>query len=373
MDKKKVKKNSTKTVNKIDFSILSIKELYKIAEKNNIKNYNSMTENDLIDKFKKIKRLDLNCLTVKELKLLAKSNNIKKYYKKNKNDLILSLNSLNLKKRSKFYILYIVIYLIILNTLLVVILNSFFSIFEWQKDNEKNEEILDSVIEDVKINKIDEEGDLINSPDDIKDPYWDYIKLPFYDVDIKELKKKNKDTVGFIHVKNTNINYPVVKTTNNEFYLTHSFDKSKNTGGWVFMDYENSINPLSDNTVIYGHNRKNNTMFSTLNNTLTKEWQSNDDNYVIWLSTEKENLLFQIFSIYTIKSESYYITTNFNTIKEKQAWINTMKKRNIAPIKTSVNANDTILTLSTCNKNNNKMRVVVHAKLIKRLEKNPNN
>ena len=166
-------------------------------------------------------------------------------------------------------------------------------------------------------------------------------------------------------MKNTNIKYPVVQANDNNYYLTHSFDKIENNAGWIFMDYRNNINALDDNTIIYGHSRIDGSMFGTLQNTLSNNWQSDQDNYVIFMSTPKENMVFQIFSIYTIKSESYYITTQFNNNYEKEKWINTMKKRNIAPINTEVNINDKFLTLSTC-KNNQDERIVIQAKLIKK-------
>ena len=80
---------------------------------------------------------------------------------------------------------------------------------------------------------------------------------------------------------------------------------------------------------------------------------------------EKENLVFQIFSIYTIASENYYIETDFSSSADKEKWLNTMKERNTTSFNTSVNTNDKILTLSTC-QNNNGGRIVVQAKLIKR-------
>ena len=131
------------------------------------------------------------------------------------------------------------------------------------------------------------------------------------------------------------------------------------------MDYRNNITDLSDNTVIYGHGRLDETVFGSLKNTLTKTWQANKENYVIWLTTEKENLVFQIFSIYTIASENYYIETDFSSSADKEKWLNTMKERNTTSFNTSVNTNDKILTLSTC-QNNNGGRIVVQAKLIKR-------
>ena len=127
----------------------------------------------------------------------------------------------------------------------------------------------------------------------------------------------------------------------------------------------NNIDNLSDNTVIYGHGRLDKTVFGSLKNALNKSWQNNKDNYIIWLSTEKENMMFQIFSIYTIEKESYYIETNFKTTKDKETWLNTMKERNKGIKTTDVSSTDKILTLSTC-ENAYGGRIVVHAKLIKR-------
>ena len=131
------------------------------------------------------------------------------------------------------------------------------------------------------------------------------------------------------------------------------------------MDYRNHIDELEDNVIIYGHARADGTMFGSLKNVLESSWQEERDNYVIFLSTLKENLLFQIFSIYTIQSESYYIQTSFSSKAQKQIWIDTMKKRNIAPIQVDVDVNDKILTLSTC-KDTQGGRIVVHGKLIKK-------
>ena len=248
---------------------------------------------------------------------------------------------------------------------LTIILISSFKIYNWQKDNNKIKNIDKNIKKDIKVKENNNDGELVNQPKEKESDYWYYVKLPFYEVDFNSLVEKNNDTVAFIHMKNTNINYPVVQTNNNDYYLTHAFDKSKNSAGWVFMDYRNNISNLNDNTVIYGHGRIDKTVFGSLKNSLNKSWQANKENLAIWLSTKNQNLLFQIFSIYTIKSENYYITTNFENTEKKQTWLNTMKERNIAAIDNSVNINDKILTLSTC-KNNSGDRIVVQAKLIKR-------
>lgn len=241
---------------------------------------------------------------------------------------------------------------------------SLYTLVTWQLDNNKIKN-LHSEIDDISNGEfIKDKGDAFNPPNDKDSDYWYYIGLHFYNVDFEELLKKNKDTVAFIHMENNNINYPVVQSKDNSYYLTHAFDKSYNEAGWVFLDYRNNINSLSFNNIIYGHGRLNKTVFGSLKDTLDKEWQSNKDNLAIYISTPNENMIFQIFSIYTIKSESYYINTLFNNKNEKSKWLDTMIQRNTSAINTSVDTNDKILTLSTC-LDDNGGRVVVQAKLIK--------
>ena len=269
-----------------------------------------------------------------------------------------------IKKKKKLVLKTWVLKVLIVLFSLTLIL-SLLKIYFWAQDNKKIVDITKEINEIVTPTPIEEEGELINPPEDKANDYWDYVKLPFYEVDFTALKEKNPDTIAFIHMQGNNINYPVVQTDNNDYYLKHAYDKSKNSAGWVFMDYRNNITDLSENTVIYGHGRLDETVFGSLKNTLTKTWQANKENYVIWLTTEKENLVFQIFSIYTIPSENYYIETDFSSSADKEKWLNTMKERNTTSFDTSVNTNDKILTLSTC-QNNNGGRIVVQAKLIKR-------
>ena len=246
-----------------------------------------------------------------------------------------------------------------------IIVFSTYNIFKWCIDNIKIKNLNKKIEENANIYNNNRQGELVNPPNNKNSNYYHYVSIPFYQVKFSILSSFNNDTVAFIYMKNTNIKYPVVQASDNNYYLKHSFDKTENNAGWIFMDYRNNINNLDDNTIIYGHSRIDGSMFGSLQNTLSNNWQSDQDNYVIFLSTPKENMIFQIFSIYTIKSESYYITTQFNNNNEKEKWINTMKKRNIAPINTEVNIKDKFLTLSTC-KNNQDERIVIQAKLIKK-------
>ena len=128
------------------------------------------------------------------------------------------------------------------------------------------------------------------------------------------------------------------------------------------MDYKNKLDGTDKNIVIYGHNIKDGSMFGTLKNILDEEWYNNEENYIIDLTTEKEELKYQVFSIYKIKNEDYYIDTEFKNDEYKK-FVKKLKDRSIKDFGIEVTENDSILTLSTC-ADNNKYRVVLHAKRI---------
>lgn len=250
----------------------------------------------------------------------------------------------------------------------VIIVVNLITIFDWGKDNKKINDLKDDINEIVDVKEIEEEGEVVNPPPEKESDYWYYVKVPFYDVDFSGLLEKNSDTIAYINVRGTNVNYPVVQTNNNEYYLTHAFDKSYNDAGWVYMDYRNNKNFTDFNTIIYGHGRLNKTVFGSLKTLLNKSWQNNKDNYILAISTPSVNYIYQIFSIYTIPTETYYIQTSFKDDNRRNLWISEMNKRNTSIINSPANINDKIITLSTC-LNDDGMRVVVHAKLIKQLEK----
>ena len=233
--------------------------------------------------------------------------------------------------------------------------------------NKTNDEIKE--IEDVaEIKEVpdSEETEIIEQPEEIPEsnPYWDYIKMNLISVNFDELLKLNNETKGWIQVNGTNSNYPFVQTDNNDYYLTHSYNKNYNQAGWVFMDYRNDTENLDRNTILYAHGMNNKTMFGSLRNILSSSWYNNTNNHIIKLSTPTENTLWQVFSVYHIETTNDYIQTEFATDKEYQNFLNMLKGRSAVEFDTTVNATDKILTLSTCYNKTDK--VVMHAKLIKR-------
>ena len=264
-----------------------------------------------------------------------------------------------------------------LNIILVISVSIFvictFNILKWLIQNSKSNNILEETIEIAKIEEIN--GDVIeqiNPPiqkelysSDYANDYFYYMSIPFVSVDFEELKNKNSDTVAWLKVMGTDVNYPVVQTSDNSYYLTHAYDHTNNSAGWIFGDFRCDFEEFGRNTIIYGHSRRNNTMFGSLLGTTNKNWCSNRDNTIVHLSTPKYNTMWQIFSIYTIEKEAEYLTTYFETEEIYSSFLNNMKDRSIFNFNCNVDNNDRILTLSTCAKDD-KYRVVIQAKLIKR-------
>lgn len=277
-----------------------------------------------------------------------------------------------MKHKIKLKNLVLIILLIIF---IFIFIFSSLKIIKWYQDGSNVKKQTKEIISKVKIEtKKDTKNTIIVNEEDNKqinnndeNLYYKYIKMDLMDADISSLKSQNDDVVGWLKVNGTNINYPFVQTDNNDFYLTHDFNKRKNACGWVFMDYRNNVKAFDKNTIIYAHGRADNIMFGTLKNVLSSSWQTNTDNYVIKLSNVYENTLWQIFSVYKIPTTNDYLKITFVNDAEFKDFTDKLIKRSTFNFNTSVSKNDKILTLSTCYNDQDKM--VVHAKLIKYEEK----
>lgn len=277
-----------------------------------------------------------------------------------------NLSNMEYKQKKKLKLKKVIIFVFFILFLSIFIFSAY-KVYSWYIDNKKIDDISKDVIKDTSVKeKADSlNTENINPPTDIYDDYWNYIKLSLLEVDFNELLNKNSDTVGWIQVNGTNINYPVVQTIDNSYYLNHAYDKSLNDAGWIYMDYRNDAVNFNQNTIIYAHSRYNGTMFGSLKNILNSSWYTNKENHIIRLSTPTENTMWQVFSVYTIPKESYYITTSFNSNETYSKFLNTIKSRSEVEFSGTVNTNDRVLTLSTCQDNFGN-RIVMHAKLIKK-------
>ena len=252
-------------------------------------------------------------------------------------------------------------------TSIILFILSTYLIVSWLIEDISSKKTLNNILNSTSITETSDSNNtqLVNPPLTTDNDYWDFIKTPLINVDFNNLLKINKDTVAWITVNNTNINYPVVQASNNNYYLKTSFDGSSNRAGWIFADYRNNMNSFDKNTIIYGHNRLNEIMFGSLKNILQSNWYTNKYNHIIRLSTPTQNTMWQVFSVYKIKPETYYISTTFSTDEEYNKFLNVINSRSIYDFNVHLSTLDKILTLSTCSNTRDSGRIVLHAKLIK--------
>lgn len=265
----------------------------------------------------------------------------------------------------------------VLSTIILIIILMVLAIFgvnyykEW-----KDEGIIEE--QTVEINKIiDEFSTLVPAPEvdpDVKNPenpeqpasqpvtYTPGTYYTNYSRVFEELDKINSDTVGWIKINNTRMDYPVVQSNNNDYYLGRDFKKNKNSMGWIFMDYRNDATKLDKNTIIYGHNIKGGIMFGGITGMFNKNYLSKEVNNYITFNTKNANMTWKIFSMYRIEPTTDYIKTEFLSKEDFNNFITMIKGRSLYDFNVEVTENDKILTLSTCY--NNKSRNVIHAVLI---------
>lgn len=253
-----------------------------------------------------------------------------------------------MKKNNNKFNAFLIIFRIIS---FIIIIISLYSIFDWYMENKNSKNILENTLSNVEINTTQ-----VELPNET---ITDYQLL---DVDFNSLVSTNKDVIAWIYLSNTNINYPIVKSDDNSFYINHSFDGSYNSAGWIFADSRCNSDFTSYNTTIYAHNRKDGSMFGSLKNILDSNWC--DSNKYITIATPDGNMIYEIFSVYKIQAEAYYTTPHFNSETEYSTFLKTITNRSFYNFNVEVTPQDKIITLSTCYRINSH-RVVLHAKLVK--------
>ncbi len=192
--------------------------------------------------------------------------------------------------------------------------------------------------------------------------YRKYGKYDVNNLNFDELKATNSDVVAWITVDGTNVNYPVVQATDNDYYLKHDILGNYRSSGWVFMDFRNEIDLSDNNTIFYGHNLLNKTSFGSLQTLFTDKWYKNSNHYIV-VATPEGKSIYEVFSVYTIEPEVYYLQNNFYTDEDYQKFLDTLKSRSKYNFNVDLGINDRIITLSTCT-DDNLGRKVFHAKLI---------
>ena len=187
---------------------------------------------------------------------------------------------------------------------------------------------------------------------------------PPIEVDFDKLKSVNEDVVGWIYVDALpDISYPIVKGKDNQTYLHQTYEKNYNFAGTIFVDYENSGDFSDCNTLVYGHNMKNGSMFGHLKKFREYDKLYKQDKY-FWILTPERNYRYEIITAYTTGVNSDTYTLFKGPGEEFEKYLETIKGYSeIQTDDTDLTIKDRIVTLSTCT-GNESTRFVVQGKRV---------
>lgn len=245
---------------------------------------------------------------------------------------------------------------IIQNLIIIITLFSFcyftYQLYNYNKEENEQKELKDALIENVIVNNSEDNSIEEGNPEK---------KLPI-DVNFTKLKEQNKDIVAWLYCEDTPINYPIVQARDNNYYLRRLLDGTYNQAGTIFIDYKNNSTFEDYNTIIYGHNMKNDTMFGTLTNYQKQEYF--DKHKEMYLFTENKNFKIQLFAGFTTSNESdIYKFPKTSTTNDKL--IKKAISRSTFKCDLEVSNEDRIVTLSTCSYDFENARYVVFGVLRK--------
>ena len=244
------------------------------------------------------------------------------------------------------YIMRKIGYTIITILLISLVLISSYLIFKEKKQNEKQENTFEDLIEIVEEN--------IENQEERK-------------IDINKLYEENKDIVGWLKIDNTTINYPIMQNINDpNYYLHRDFYKNYSSYGTPYMAKQCNLN--SDNIVIYGHHMKNNKMFGELEKYKSKDFYNNHK--IITFTTLEKEYSYEIFAVfkttvYTKNTFRYYENINFENKKMYDDFINICKDKSLYQTGIEIKDKEKLITLSTCEYSNKNSRLVIVARKIK--------
>ena len=173
-------------------------------------------------------------------------------------------------------------------------------------------------------------------------------------IKVKSLKEENSDIVGWLEIPDTNINYPVLQHTDDEYYMTHNYKKEKSKNGSIFLSKDYDFSIPSSNLLIYGHNLGTGAMFQELlkyeNETFYKEHP------IIRFTTVNDDSEYEIISVFKsrvyYKSETnvfrYYYFINAKNETEYNEFVQNAKNASLYNIDATASYNEQLITLSTC-------------------------
>lgn len=195
------------------------------------------------------------------------------------------------------------------------------------------------------------------------------VRLPDILPEYETLYNKNKKLIGWLKIDDTNIDYPVMQTLDNTYYLDHNYNQEYDKNGSIFLDYNCSVYPRSTNMIVYGHHMKSGNMFGNLQKYAKESYGKKHS--VITFDTIYEKAQYQV--MYVFRSQvyneddivfKYYQFIEANSETEFNSYMQEMSELSLYDTGVTAEFGDSLLTLSTCDSSQTDGRFVVVAKRI---------
>lgn len=169
---------------------------------------------------------------------------------------------------------------------------------------------------------------------------------PWADVDLEALQEVNSAVVGWLAIPGTEISYPLIRPQDNQTYLTHSWDGTPTSAGAIFLDYRVAWEPRGFNTIIYGHNMRNGTMFGGLRN-YRREGFWEQCPTVVLIDGEGVHY-YDIFAAWEPRVTDAPFQTDVSTEEGRRTFLDTALGRSVIQTGVVPAVDSEVLTLSTC-------------------------
>ena len=204
-------------------------------------------------------------------------------------------------------------------------------------------------------------ADAYNEEGSVKAPKESVIPVSL-EIDFENLRTINKDVIGWIYYEPIDLSYPIVRGYDNEYYTHYTFEQVQNSSGAIFMDFLNKPDFSDYNTIIYGHNMRNGTMFGSLKQLLNDN-SIIEKNPYFYIFTEDQAYMYEIASVYVTDSSShtYDLVSNED---EQEEFADYITRVSTWYWDKKISGHDRIITLSTCNGLHSNNRTVIHGILI---------
>lgn len=212
--------------------------------------------------------------------------------------------------------------------------------------------------------RTEETSSMTDTAEKIPEPEVPGFSLP--SVDFTALRETGPDIIAWLTLENTELNYPVTQADDNDYYLRRLYNGKYNSAGCLFADCKNAADFSDRNTVIYGHNMRNGTMFSALNSYADQGYFANHP--VLFLMTPDGGYVVEVFSSFAAKpdeidSDASPWRLNFTDNVVYANWLDAMAARSVIQSSVTVTSDDQVLTLSTCLNGNSGKRFIIMGKL----------